>query len=243
MKFALVFAVLIEIAGTLTTARAQIPVTDAGSIAQLVQQVQTAGQQLSVLKDAYDTATRTYQQVYQTYAMLTRFANPNGIATELESPFLQNPMTSINGLPNVITGTSSFAGIGSNLGNLATAFSGLNRVYTPAGNDFTATSINQQANSISNLLALATQNLESLRQRTAGLQELQDKLGTASDIQTVSSVNARIATEQSYIQTQSAEATSLQTAAQIQLAAVQAAQEQKQRQDADALYNATQELQ
>jgi type IV secretion system protein VirB5 len=243
MRAAFTFIVAIGIAGGTTATRAQMAVVDHGSIAQLVDQVQTAAQQLNVLKQAYDTATQTYQQVYQTYAMLTRFANPNGIATELEAPFLQNPMSSVTGLPNVISGASSFAGIGNNLGNLVSAFSNLNRVYSPTGSDFTATSINQQANSISNLLALATQNLQSLQQRTGGLQALQDRLGTASDIQAVTSVNARIAAEQGYIQTQSAEATSLQTAAQMQLAAQRAAQEQKQRQDADALYNATQELQ
>jgi type IV secretion system protein VirB5 len=223
-------------------ARAQIPVTDLGAIAQLVQQVITAKSQLDTLKSSYDTEQKTYQQVLATYQMLTRFANPNGMAPELEQPSVQNPMPSTTGLPGMITGTTSFSGTSANLGGLAQQFAKLDQVYTPTGSDDTATRINQQATSIANILGIATQNLQAMQQRAAGLQTLQGELDSASDLQTVASITARIGIEQNYIQTQSAQATTLQTAAQMQLAAVQAQAEQTQRRDAESLFANTQAL-
>jgi type IV secretion system protein VirB5 len=221
---------------TSTYAWAQIPVTDGGSIAQLVQQVATAKGQLDTLQQSYNTAQQTYQQVLGTYRMLTSFANPNGMAQGLLQPFVQNPFPSTSGLPGMITGSTSFAGTVGTLGSLAQQFGTLNRAYTPSGSDGTATRLNQQATSIANMLGIATQNLQSMQQRASGLQSLQAQLDTASDLQTVTSINARIGIEQNYIQTQAAQATTLQTAAQMQLAAVQAQAEQKQRQDADSLF-------
>ena len=223
-------------------AQAQIPVTDAGSIAQLLQQVTTAKSQLDTLVNTYNTAQQTYQQVLGTYKMLTSFANPNGMARELEQPFLQNPFPSTSGLSGMITGNTSFASTSNSLGGLAQQFDTLNRLYTPSGSGATATRLNQQATSIANLLGIATQSLQSMQQRVSGLQNLQSQLDGASDLQTVASIHARIGIEQNYIQTQAAQATTLQTAAQLQLAAVQAQAEQKQRKDADALFAATQAL-
>lgn len=225
-----------------TSLWAQIPVTDGGSIAQLVQQVATAKGQLDTLQQSYNTAQQTYQQVLGTYKMLTSFANPNGIAQGLLQSFVQNPFPSTSGLPGMITGSTSFTGASGTLGSLAQQFGTLNRAYTPSGADGTATRLNQQATSIANMLGIATQNLQSMQQRASGLQSLQAQLDTASDLQTVTSINARIGIEQNYIQTQAAQATTLQTAAQMQLAAVQAQVEQKQRQDADSLFANTKAL-
>ena len=83
---------------------------------------------------------------------------------------------------------------------------------------------------------------EVVRKLRRGHWSLQAQLDTASDLQTVTSINARIGIEQNYIQTQAAQATTLQTAAQMQLAAVQAQAEQKQRQDADSLFSNTKAL-
>ena len=233
---------LVAAALAAATAHAQIPVTDVGSIAQLVQQVTTAKSQLDTLQQTYNTAQQTYQQVLGTYRVLTGFANPNGMAQGLLQPFVQNPFPSSSGLPGMLTGTTSFASTSSNLGGLAQQFSALNTVYTPSGADGTATRLNQQGTAIANILGMAMQNLQSMQQRATGLVSLQAQLDGAHDIQTVSSINARIGIEQNYIQTQSAQATTLQTAAQMQLAAVQAQAEQKQRQDADSLFANTRAL-
>jgi hypothetical protein len=220
---------------------AQIPVTDVGAIGQLVQSVQNGLNQLHELQATYNEVTQVYNQVASTYQMLTRFTNVGGMAQSLAQPFVQNPSAGwANGnIPSMITGTSSFAGLTTNLGALADQFSRMNNVFMATGSDFAGQQLNQRSTALSNLLGVAVNNLQSLQARVGGLQELERQLNSASDLQTVNAINAKINMERNYIATQQAQAINVQTAAQLQLAAVQAAAEQKQRKDAEELFNNT----
>lgn len=205
-------------------ARAVLPVEDAASEASLVQQVATAGKQLAQLQQQYEQLVATYNQVTAQFHMLTQFANPNGLAQELERPFMQNPLPSVGSLPGMFTG-----GGGANA--YAQQFLGANRIYAPP--DYASGKLmSTQTSALAAIEGTVTANLQSLEQRITGLTDLQSQLNNATTIQQVSSINARINAEQNYEAAQQAQATNLQTLAMVQIAAQQQAQHQLTQQQA-----------
>lgn len=207
-------------------AQAVLPVEDAPGEASLVQQVLTAGKQLSQLQQQYNEAVATYNQLTNQFRMLTQFANPNGVAQELEQPFLRNPLPNVASLPGMVTGGAGAAGA------FANQFLNANRVYTPPPGDPGAALQNTQANALASIQGTAMSNLQSLQARIAGLTDLQSQLNSATTIQQVSSINARIGAEQNYVAAQQAQATNLSTIATVQIAAQAQAQQQLVQQQA-----------
>ena len=210
-------------------AQAVLPVEDAPGEASLVQQVLTAGKQLSQLQQAYNEAVATYNQVTNQFRMLTQFANPNGVAQELDQPFLRNPLPNVASLPGMVTGGAGAVGAA---GAYANQFLNANRVYTPPPGDPNAALQNTQANALASIEGTAMSNLQSLQARIAGLTDLQSQLNNATTIQQVASINARIAAEQNYATAQQAQATNLSTIATVQIAAQAQAQQQSVQQQA-----------
>jgi type IV secretion system protein VirB5 len=201
-------------------------VIDVQSEASLVQQVATAVKQLQTLDDQYQELVATYQQVQQQYEMLTTFANPNGVATELEQPFLQNPMPSSTSVPGAVTGgTAPSAGF-------AQQFYNANHVYTPTGTS-QATQLATESDALASIEGMAATNLQSIEQRISGLTDLQNQLNGATTLQQVASLNARIGTEQNYISAQQAQAANLNAITTAQVAAQASAQQQAVSQDAE----------
>jgi type IV secretion system protein VirB5 len=202
-------------------------VIDVQSEASLVQQVATAVKQLQTLDDQYQELVATYQQVQQQYQMLTTFANPNGVATELEQPFLQNPMPSSTSVPGAVTGgTAPSAGF-------AQQFYKANHVYTPTGTSQAAQLQTEQSDALASIEGMAATNLQSIEQRISGLTDLQNQLNGATTLQQVASINARIGTEQNYISAQQAQAANLNAITTAQVAAQARAQQQAVSQDAE----------
>ncbi len=208
------------------TARAAEVVIDVQSEASLVQQVQTAINQLSMLQQQYNQLVQTYQQVAGQFSMLTTFANPNGLAQELEQPFLRNPLPGSSSLPGAITGATT--------PNTAFAqqFLNANRVYTAPGTTPSGQMMNTQATALASIAGMVMTNLQSIEQRIAGLGDLQTQLNGATTIQQVASITARIGAEQNFISAQQAQAANLGTLATTQVAAQQQAQQQMVRQQA-----------
>ncbi|MGH2843922.1 MAG: type IV secretion system protein [Solirubrobacteraceae bacterium] len=207
-------------------ARAQMAVIDNASLAQLVNAVRTAQQQ-------YQELVQSYQQLRATYQALAQAVNPNQWAQQLEQTFLQDPVPNTNVLPGLLEGLSPPSVLGGNLGSLAQQFLKQNQVYQPPGQDFQATQIRNAASSTANIEAVATQNLQSLQEREAALAELQGQLGSATTLQQVASIQARLVAEQNYVQAQTAQAENLQILATEQLAQQREAQDQAARQSAD----------
>ena len=210
-----------------STAHAEVPVTDARSEASLVQQVMTAGKELASLQQQYNELVATYRQVASQYQMLTRFADPNGLAQELEQPFLRNPLPSVQSLPGMLTSGAGLSGT-----PYAQQFLDANRVYTAPTTYQAGRLMNTQANALASIQGTAATNLQSIQERIIGLDDLQNQLNRATTIQQVASINARINAEQNYVAAQQAQAANLQTITEAQIAAQQQAQQQMVRQQA-----------
>lgn len=207
-------------------ARAQMAVIDNASLAQLVNAVREAQQQ-------YQELVQTYQQLRATYQALAQAVNPNQWAQQLEQTFLQDPLPNTNILPGLLEGLSPPSTLGGNLGSLAQQYLTQNQVYQPTGQDFQATQIRNAGFSTANMEAVATQNLQSLQVREAALTQIQSQLGSATTLQQVASIQARLVAEQNYVQAQTAQAENLQVLATEQLAQQREAQDQAARKSAD----------
>ena len=184
-------------------ALAQIPVTDSAALAQLVQQLQQAQREYQELVNQYNELKSTYQAVSQD-------VNPNQWAQQLEQAGMQNSVPNTTLLPNMLNGLSPPSSLTGNIGSLAQQFYNQNKVYIPTGTDFGSTQIQQGANETANFEAIATQNLQSLEAREQTLPQIQSQLNSATTIQQVGSIQARLAAEQNYVEAQQAQAQNLQ---------------------------------
>ena len=184
-------------------ALAQIPVTDSAALTQLVQQLQQAQREYQELVNQYNELKSTYQAVSQD-------VNPNQWAQQLEQTGMQNSVPNTSLLPNMLAGISPPSSLTGNVGSLAQQFYNLNKVYIPQGTDFSSTQIQQGANETANFEAIATQNLQSLEAREQALPQIQSQLNSATTVQQVGSIQARLVAEQNYVQAQQAQAQNLQ---------------------------------
>lgn len=222
----LAFGLFVGVSGLASPVLAQVPVIDATSLAQLVQQLSEAKQQYSEL-------VSQYQELKQTYAAVSQDVNPNQWAQQLEQPLMQNSMPDTSLLPSALAGISPPSQLGGNLGSLAQQYLGQNQVFKPQGQDFQATQMRNGENSTAEMEAVATQNLQSLQAREADLPQIQQQLNSATTIQQVSAIQARLTAEQNYVDAQNAQASNLQVLATEQNQARKEAQNEEYRQSVD----------
>ena len=212
-------------------AHAQMPVTDAGSIAQLVQQVQTASNTLTTLQQSYN-------RLSQTYEALAHPTNVAGMFPGVSVPGVQNPLGNVGQVPGVVSGTN----LGS-YGPTAQQFLQQNQVYQPPGTDAAAVAMNQQAQGTAGIQAIAYQNLQATQTRMQQLPAIQAQLDSAQTVQDVAAVNNRLQVEQQFVQTQQAQAQNLALLQKAQEDAASQQDQQRARQASDQLANDTKPLQ
>jgi len=143
---------------------------------------------------------------------------------------MQNPAPNTTLLPGILNGLSPPSTLGGNLASLAQQYLGQNKVYQPQGTDFQAGRLRASANSTAEIEAIATQNLQALQARATALTQIQNQLDSASTIQQVASIQARLAAEQNYVQIQTAQAANLRILAAARTATEDQAQQEAERQ-------------
>jgi Type IV secretion system proteins len=211
-------------------ARAQMAVVDGPATAQLVQEVQTAANTLAMLQQQYNRLTQTYEA-------LSHPTSISGMMPGLSIPSVQNPLGNVTQVPGIASGTN----LGS-VSGLAQQFANTNRYYQPPGTDSMAQEMQRQAQATAGVQALAYQNLQATQARMNQLPALQTQLDGAKNVQDVAAVNNRIQVEQQFVATQQAQAQQLQLLQQAQQQVNDQRLQQRQRQDADSLFNDTQAL-
>ena len=213
----------------LAPARADLPVIDNATIAQLVKQVQQAAQQIELLQ-------QQVQQVMAIYNAVSHVTDLGSAVSALEMLGIQNPLP-VNpyAVQSLLNGRGSVEGMAGSIGSLFNSNWAASHVYTPTGTSYEANLIQQGATSIAGIQGLSGQLYQSMAQRLPLLEELQDQLNGAKDPKDVMDLQARLTAEQSYIQAQGVQA---QTLAMMQVAAYQGQQQQRDEQrqkDIDAV--------
>ena len=213
----------------LVPARADVPVIDGASIAQLVKQVQQAAQQIQLLQ-------QQVQQVMSIYNAVSHVTDLGSAVSALGLLGIQNPLP-VNpyAVQSLLNGTGSVEGMAGSIGSLFNSNWETSHVYTPTGSSYEASLMERGATSIAGIQGLSGQLYQSMAQRLPLLQELQDRLNGAKDPKDVMDLQARLAAEQSYIQAQGVQA---QTLAMMQVASYQERQQERDEQrqkDIDAV--------
>jgi hypothetical protein len=217
-KFFAIMAFVGAALGLTSNGCAQIPVTDAGNLAQNVQQVTQAVAAVGQLK-------AQLSQLQQTYQMLTNPTNIMGMATGLENQTIQNPLPAVNSLARLLGGQTAPTGVGA-------AYYNQNHVYTPTGTTPFNTQLTANAQGIANIEGLASSNLSAIESRLQQLPNLESDLNAATSITQVNAINGRIAAESQFVQAQQAQATNLRVLASEQQASQQQQQQEQFQQDA-----------
>ncbi len=192
-----------------TRAEAQIPVIDGANLAQNIKTAAQAVIEVEQLK-------AQLAQLEQTYQMFTNPTNILGMATNLESQTLENPMPAANAITGLLGGTTAPSGAGATYYNQ-------NHVYSPSDGSAASAQLNDNGQAIANIEGIAATNLAAIQQRLQELPNLEEDLSTATSITQVDAINGRIATESQFVQAQQAQAQNLQV-----LASEQALSEQQQ---------------
>jgi Type IV secretion system proteins len=225
-------------------AYADLPVIDVSSIAQLVkslgietQQLTTQLNQLNTLITTYNQLVQTYNKTVQIYNSLAHLTNINQIAPLLNTATARNPLPSTGVLPGTITGVSAPSTLGGTWSGTATTYYNNNNVYLPTTQDYQAQQFQKNANWVASVQALAHQNLVALEQRQTGLMQIQSQISSATDVQAMAGIQARLQAETAYVNGQAAQAQNILVLAVTQQAAAQQTTDQRARyqQDQSAL--------
>jgi type IV secretion system protein VirB5 len=174
---------------TASAAHAQMAVYDATSYAKLIQQAQTALNQLH-------QAETQVQQGEQLLQSLNQGSNVGAIAQSLERPALRQLLPGIPALMAAAQG--DVAGLGA-IGAQAAAIRSANRLYTPPASDRLAADLEAAGMRAATDMALGQAVATGGQQRLTGLQTLQQSIDAAPNARAVLDLQARAATEQAMI--------------------------------------------
>jgi type IV secretion system protein VirB5 len=198
-------------------ARAEVPVIDASSLAQLANQLQQMKQE--------------YTATLGIFGSLINTLNPNSLATNLIG---SQPLPGASVISQLATGSGNFG----NLSGLANQFLQANTVYTPqstGSNDYNAAMLQKNGNTLAGILAMAQQSITSIQTHITGLTQIQSELTTDQSQANISAIQGRLQAEQANLAAQNVQAQSLQTMLLAQQQAYQLQQDQTARQSADSV--------
>lgn len=173
-----------------TPVQAQLAVYDATSYGKLLQQAQTALQQLRELQAQVQQSERLYES-------LNVNSKVNAIASQLGAPELRQF------LPDVSTYSAAQGQFGElgRMGARAQQIRAANRIYTPDGDaSYHTESLEQAGDRAARDMALGESVADAGAQRLQGLEQLRHSLDGAGDARAVLDIQARISAETAMIQ-------------------------------------------
>jgi type IV secretion system protein VirB5 len=170
-------------------AHAQMAVFDASTYAKVLQETQTALNQLKQLQ-------QQVQQGQQLLTSLNQSSNVNSLATVLEQPALRSFLPDANAYVAASQGNlSSLGAVGANAQSIRAS----SQLYTAPAGDAVGAELMAAGNRAALGLATGQAVAEAGATRLTGLQQLQSALDTAPNARAVLDLQARAALEQAMI--------------------------------------------
>jgi hypothetical protein len=183
-----------------------------------------------------------YEELVSIYQQVANSISSGSFSPSLLNGVIRNPMLGAQ-YPGILPG-QTFTGTGT-LGPAAGMASQLlqgQTVFQAHGTDFAGTIVNQRAASLAGLQAASLTYMDSAQQRLLSLQELEASLDGSPNINQTEAVNARINQEKQALATQQQQAQQLIALAQMQDQVERNQYAQKQRADAENMYNSLQAI-
>lgn len=197
-------------------AQAQMAVVDAKALVQLKSQLQQMQAQ--------------YQELQRTYRAIAHL--PDSAVRQLGRQLNVDQFR--NALPDTTVAGAMLSGRG-HLSGRGQQMLSQNRVYAPSGRDFQAREMARTATSIAGTQAMATDLYASASARINALRAIETQLDRAPDQKAVLDLQARVQSEQAYIQAQQVQAQSLALWQASQQRSDQLRREEQRRQQIDDL--------
>ncbi|QTG17023.1 P-type DNA transfer protein VirB5 (plasmid) [Agrobacterium tumefaciens] len=167
-----------------------IPVNDQAAIAKQIESITQLKSQL----DALNTQIEKAQQLYGSLNKLTDMAD---VASVLNDPAIRKALPSdfaaIEGL---------FKGNGTGVfGDSASKFLDSNATYRTSADDFYAKELSRIQSQNAGQMSLGQQIYDAATKRIDGIDQLREKISSASDSKDIADLQARLQAEQAFLQT------------------------------------------
>ncbi|QFI69607.1 P-type DNA transfer protein VirB5 [Sinorhizobium alkalisoli] len=214
-------AALIVSAGT--AAGQGIPVIDQTAIGKHIETI-------AELKSQLDALNQQIEQAQQLYGSLNKLTEMADIAGVLNDPAIRKALPAdFNAIEGLFTGTDT--GL---FGNSASKFLEGNSIYRTSADDFYAQELSRIQNKNAGQMSLGQQIYDAATKRIDGIDQLRERISTASDAKDIADLQARLQAEQAFLQTDVLRMEGLRMVqqAQVQVDEQRKAEDWRQRMDA-----------
>ncbi len=173
-----------------TAAGQGIPVIDQTAIAKHIEAI-------AKLKSQLDALNQQIEQAQQLYGSLNKLTDMADVASILNDPAIRKALPAEF---NAIEGL--FKGDGSGVfGDSASKFLEGNSTYRTNANDFYAQELSRAQNKNAGQMSLGQQIYDAATKRIDGIDQLREKISTASDAKDIADLQARLQAETAFLQT------------------------------------------
>lgn len=167
-----------------------IPVIDQTAIAKHIESIAQLKSQLDALQQQIDQA----QQLYGSFNKLTNMAD---IASVLNDPAIRKALPAdFNAIEGVLKGEGS--GV---FGDTTSKFLEGNSTYRTSADDFYARELSRIQNKNAGQMSLGQQIYDVATKRIDGIDQLREKISSASDAKDIADLQARLQAETAFLQT------------------------------------------
>lgn len=185
---AAVAAVMIFSAGT--AAGQGIPVIDQTAILKHIESI-------AQLKSQLDALHQQIEQAQQLYGSLNKLTDMADVASVLNDPAIRKALPSdFAAIDGLLKGNG--AGV---FGQSASKFLEGNSSYRTDADDFYAKELSRIQNQNAGQMSLGQQIYDAATKRIDGIDELREKISSASDAKEIADLQARLQAEQAFLQT------------------------------------------
>mgnify|MGYP001389497054 CR=1 FL=1 len=185
---AAVAAMMIFSAGTALGQR--IPVIDQTAILKHIESI-------AQLKSQLDALHQQIEQAQQLYGSLNKLTDMADVASVLNDPAIRKALPSdFAGIESLLKGNGS--GV---FGQSASKFLEGNSSYRTDADDFYAKELSRIQNQNAGQMSLGQQIYDAATKRIDGIDELREKISSASDAKEIADLQARLQAEQAFLQT------------------------------------------
>ncbi|SFU15909.1 P-type DNA transfer protein VirB5 [Mesorhizobium sp. YR577] len=167
-----------------------IPVIDQTAIAKHIESIAQLKSQLDALQQQIDQA----QQLYGSFNKLTNMADIAGV---LNDPAIRKALPAdFNAIERVLKGEGS--GV---FGDTTSKFLEGNSTYRTSADDFYAQELSRIQNKNAGQMSLGQQIYNAATKRIDGIDQLREKISSASDAKDIADLQARLQAETAFLQT------------------------------------------
>ncbi|MCW8060577.1 P-type DNA transfer protein VirB5 [Agrobacterium tumefaciens] len=186
--------------------------------------------QLDAMKEQYEALNRQISQAEQLFGSLNKVTDMADVASLLNQPEIRKALPQdFAAIESLLSGNGS-----GSFGDAASKFLESNSTYQSSANDFYAQELERIQNRNAGQMSLGQQIYDTATKRIEGIDQLRQKISSASDAKDIADLQARIQAESAFLQTDLLRMQGLQMVqqAQVQVEQQRQAEDWKKRMDA-----------